>query len=153
MSKKPRPRKRTQPTMSPLLRALTYSRAAHEPVTRAMLLHAYVSLDAIRRGHGSRDLFTTLARQLLVAEAICRLGHQPAAMADIEAAQEAMTHIDAANKAVGAWLISGTDYTLLCLALEIFAEQLSSASLGDIAKAETQILESVLRAEQKRVTA
>jgi hypothetical protein len=140
MPSKSRTLKQTQPTLSPLLRALAYSRAAHEPVTREMLLQAYVSLDAFRRGHGSRDLFTTLARQLLVAEELCRFGHQPDAMADIEAAEGAMTYIDAAEKAEGAWLMREADYAPLCLALEVFAEQLSTASLGDIAKAEAHAL-------------
>jgi hypothetical protein len=42
--------------MSPLLRALTHSRSAHEPVTAAMILQCYASLDAFQHGHGSRDL-------------------------------------------------------------------------------------------------
>jgi DNA-directed RNA polymerase specialized sigma24 family protein len=153
MSSKSRTRKGTQPTMSPLLRALTYSRAAHEPVTQAMLLQAYVSLDAFRRGHGSRDLFTTLARHLLVAEELCRLGHHSDAIADIHAAHGAMTHIDAAEKAEGAWSMSDSDYAALRLALEIFAGQLPTASLGDIAKAEAQMLESMLRSERELVSA
>jgi hypothetical protein len=139
--------------MSPLLRALTYSRAAHEPVTNAMLLQAYISLDAFRRGSGSRDLFTALARQLHVAKELCRLGHQPAAVADVEAAQKAMIRIDAAENAEGSWLIGEADYAPLCLALDIFAEQLTTACLGDIAKAETQMLEGNLRAEGKLATA
>jgi hypothetical protein len=198
MPRKSRTHRQTQPTMSPLLRALTYSRAAHEPVTDAMLLQAYVSLDAFRRGHGSRDLFTTLARQLLVAAQLCRLGHQPEAMADIERAQGAMIRIDAAHEktpgrppvfcpegnalggcpagsplvgstpagglarsdssggaknAEGSWRMDDADYALLCLALEIFTAQLATACLGDIAKAETQMLEGILRAERKLATA
>jgi hypothetical protein len=139
--------------MSPLLRALTFSRAAHEPVTNAMLLQAYVSLDAFRRGHGSRGLFTALARQLHVAEELCRLGHQPAAFADIEAAQKAMIRIGAAENAEGSWLIGEADYAPLCLALDTFAEQLTTACLGDIAKAETLVLEGNLRTERNLATA
>jgi hypothetical protein len=153
MPSKSRTRKRARPTISPLLCALTYTRAAHEHMTRAMLLQAYVSLDAFQRGHGSRSLFTTLARQLLVAEELCRLGHHAGALAAIEAAQGALTHIDAAEKEEGGWLMRDADYAPLCLALEIFAGQLSTASLSDIAKAEAQMLDGVHRAERMLVTA
>jgi hypothetical protein len=139
--------------MSPLLRALTYSRAAHDFVTNAMLLQAYVSLDAFWRGHGSRDLFTTLVRQLLIAEELCRLGHQQEAMANIKVAQRAMRRIEAAGNAEGLWLIGDADYAPLCLALEICAKQVITARLSDIAKAETQMLEGILRAEGKLATA
>src|ERR1700732_182458 len=74
MSSKSHMQKHTRPTMSPLLRALTFSRAAHGPVTQAILLRCYTGLDAFRRGHGSRELFTTLGQQLLVAEELCRFG-------------------------------------------------------------------------------
>jgi hypothetical protein len=46
MSSKARVRKHNVPAMSPLLRALTHSRSAHEPVTAAMILQCYASLDA-----------------------------------------------------------------------------------------------------------
>ena len=144
-----RTREQTQPTMSPLLRALTYSRAAHEPVTRAMLLQCYLSLDAFRRGHGSRDLFMTLARQLLVADELCRLGHEPDAIADFEAAHGALMHVDTVEKMAGKWFMGDNDYAQLCVVLEIFDRQLSMASLGDIAKAEARMLEGMIRAEQK----
>ncbi len=54
MSGKSRTRKHTPPAMSPLLRALYVGRAAHGPVTQAVLLQCYTGLDAFRRGHGSR---------------------------------------------------------------------------------------------------
>jgi hypothetical protein len=67
---------RSNSTLSaPLLRALTYSHASLEPVTQAMLLQCYIALDAFRRGHGSRDLFSMLGRTLLIAEELGRLGH------------------------------------------------------------------------------
>jgi hypothetical protein len=112
-----------------------------------MLLQAYLALDAFRRRHGSRNLFTILAQHLIVAEELCRLGHQPDAMADIEAAEGAMVNIDATEKAEGAWLIHDTDYVTLCLALEIFAEQLSTAPIGDIVKAQARTHEGIVRAE------
>src|SRR3954468_20401607 len=54
------PETTSAPAISPPVRALTFSRAAHEPATRTMLLQCYTGLDAFRRGHGSRALFTTL---------------------------------------------------------------------------------------------
>jgi hypothetical protein len=135
--------------MSPLLRALTYSRAAHEPITQAMLLQAYASLDAFRRGHGSRELFTTLGRQLLVAEELSRIGHLSEALADIAEAQIAMTDIDVAKKANGKWNIDGENYAWLSVALDIFEKQLALASLEDIAKAEARMIEGLMRTEQE----
>jgi hypothetical protein len=148
MSNKSRHRKQTRPAMSPLLRALTFSRAAHEPVTRAMLLQAYASLDAFRNGHGSRELFTTLGRQLLVAEELSRIGHVPEALDDIAEAQIAMTDIDAAEKASGKWTIDGDNYAWLTIALGIFEKQLATSSLEDIAKAEARMIEGLMRTEQ-----
>ena len=149
MSHKSRSRKNTRPAMSPLLRALTYSRAAHEPITQAMLLQAYASLDAFRRGHGSRELFTTLGRQLLVAEELSRIGHLSDALADIAEAQIAMTDIDVAKKANGKWIIDGENYAWLSVALDIFEKQLALASLEDIAKAEARMIEGLMRTEQE----
>jgi hypothetical protein len=151
MSHKSRSRKNTRPAMSPLLRALTYSRAAHEPITQAMLLQAYASLDAFRRGHGSRELFTTLGRQLLVAEELSRIGHLSDALADIAEAQIAMTDIDVAKKANGKWIIDGENYAWLSVALDIFEKQLALASLEDIAKAEARMIEGLMRTEQELV--
>ncbi|SIT37362.1 conserved hypothetical protein [Paraburkholderia piptadeniae] len=149
MSHKSRSRKQTRPAMSPLLRALTFSRAAHEPITRAMLLQAYASLDAFRRGDGSRELYTTLGRQLLVAEELGRIGHLPEALDDIAEAQIAMTDIDAIEKTRGEWIIEGDNYAWLTIALGIFERQLAAASLEDIAKAEARMIEGLMRIEQQ----
>jgi predicted RNA-binding protein YlxR (DUF448 family) len=139
--------------MSPLLRALTYSRAAHEPVTRAMLLQCYSALDAFRRGHGSRELFTTLGRQLLVAEELCRIGYYPDEIADIREAHSAMVQVDATRSKDGIWLMGDVEHAWLCVALEIFGRQLSVASLDSIAKAETRMVEGLLKAERTRAPA
>jgi hypothetical protein len=148
MPSKSRTRKHTYPAMSPLLRALTYSRAAHEPVTRAMLLQCYTALDAFRRGHGSRELFTTLGRQLLVAEELCHLGYDADEIADIQEALSAMMQVDAAKKKDGVWLMGDVEHAWLCVAFEIFGRQLSVASLDSIAKAETRMVEGLLKTER-----
>jgi hypothetical protein len=145
MLNKSRTRKHTHAAMSPLLRALTYSHAAHEPVTQAMLLQCYVGLDAFRRGHGSRELFTTLGRQLLVAEELCLIGYQPDEIADIREALAAMVHIDASTREDGVWFMGDVEYACLCVAFEIFGRQLSVASLDSIAKAETRMVEGLLK--------
>ncbi|ACC76110.1 hypothetical protein PPMP20_18770 [Paraburkholderia phymatum] len=151
MSHKSKNRKQTRPSpaMSPLLRALTFSRAAHEPITRAMLLQAYASLDAFRRGQGSRELFTTLGRQLLVAEELSRIGHVPDAIEDIAEAQIAMTDIDASERTSGKWTVEGDNYAWLTIALDAFERQLAVASLEDIAKAEARMIEGLMRTEQQ----
>jgi hypothetical protein len=148
MPNKSRTRKHTHPAMSPLLRALTFSRAAREPVTQAMLLQCYVGLDAFRRGHGSRELFTTLGRQLLVAEELCRIGYHADEITDIQEALAAMMNIDATRKEDGVWLMGDVEHTWLCVAFEIFGRQLSVASLDSIAKAETRMVEGLLKAER-----
>jgi hypothetical protein len=133
--------------MSPLLRALTYSRTAHGPVTDAMLLQAYASLDAFRRGHGSRELFGTLARYLLIAEELARLGHYAEALADVQQAHAAMVSLDASEPSGGAWRADDAQYAPLCTALAILDAQLAEASLSDIAMAETRMVEGLLKAD------
>lgn len=133
--------------MSPLLRALTYSRTAHGPVTDAMLLQAYAALDAFRRAHGSRELFGTLARYLLVAEELARLGHYADALVDVQRAHAAMVALDASEPANGAWRVDDAEYGPLCTALAILDAQLADASLGDIAMAETRMVEGLLKAD------
>jgi len=132
--------------MSPLLRALTYSRTAHGPVTDAMLLQAYAALDAFRRGHGSRALFGALARYLLIAEELARLGHHAHALADVQRAHAAMVALDA-SEADTAWRLDDAEYDALRTALAILDAQLADASLGDIAMAETKMVEGLLKAD------
>ncbi|MFM0027664.1 hypothetical protein PQR70_15510 [Paraburkholderia madseniana] len=145
MSSKSRVRKHTQPAMSPLLRALTYSRTAHEPVTAAMLLQCYTALDAFRRGRGTRDLHLTLSRHLLVSQELARLGLGEDVIADIESAHAAMVQLDAREHQDGAWLLEDSEYARLCTALAILDGQLSIASLSEIANAETKMIEGLMR--------
>jgi hypothetical protein len=138
--------------MSPLLRALTFNRAAHEPVTQAMLLQAYATLDALRRGYGSVELLRNLHWQLLRAEELCRLQYCADELPDIEAALATIAQIGASEQATGARPISDIDYSRLCNALSIFDRQLSAASLGDIAKTEARVASGLMR-DESAVTA
>ncbi|NPT58052.1 hypothetical protein [Paraburkholderia elongata] len=145
MSSKSRVRKHTQPAMSPLLRALTYSRTAHEPVTTAMLMQCYTALDAFRRGRGSRNLHLTLSRHLLVSQELARLGLGEEVLADIESAHAAMVQLDAREHQDGAWILEDGEYARLCTALAILDGQLSVASLSEIANAEAKMVEGLMR--------
>jgi hypothetical protein len=153
MSSKSRVRKHNQPAMSPLLRALTYSRTAHEPVTAAMLLQCYTALDAFRHGHGSRNLHMTLSRHLLVSQELARLGLGEDALADIESAHAAMVQLDARELGEGAWALEDGEYARLCTALEILDAQLSVASLSEIASAEAKMIEGLMRSAQVQAIA
>lgn len=153
MSSKSRVRKHNQPAMSPLLRALTYSRTAHEPVTAAMLLQCYTALDAFRHGHGSRNLHMTLSRHLLVSQELARLGLGEDALADIESAHAAMVQLDARELGEGAWALEDGEYARLCAALEILDAQLSVASLSEIASAEAKMIEGLMRSAQVQAIA
>lgn len=145
MSSKSRVRKHTQSAMSPLLRALTFSRTAHEPVTTAMLLQCYTALDAFRRGRGSRDLHLTLSRHLLVSQELARLGLGENVLADIESAHAAMVELDAREHQDGAWMLEDGEYARLCTALAVLDGQLSAASLSEIANAEAKMVEGLMR--------
>jgi hypothetical protein len=153
MSSKSRVRKHNQPAMSPLLRALTYSRTAHEPVTAAMLLQCYTALDAFRHGHGSRNLHMTLSRHLLVSQELARLGLGEDAIADIESAHAAMVQLDARELGEGAWALEDGEYARLCTALGILDAQLSVASLSEIASAEAKMIEGLMRSAQVQAIA
>jgi len=83
--------------MSPLLRSLTYTQVALGPVIGSMLLQCYCALDAFRRGYGSRELFGTLVRHLLIAEALARLGYEALAVNNFELAHTALMHLNEAE--------------------------------------------------------
>lgn len=134
--------------MSPLLRALTYSRTAHKPVTEAMLLQGYTALDAFRHGHGSRSLHMTLSRHLLVSQELARLGLGEDLVADIESAHAAMVQFDIREHQDGAWTLEDGEYARLCTALAILDAQLAVASLSEIANAEAKMIEGLLRSAQ-----
>nr|WKF59677.1 hypothetical protein HUO10_004188 [Paraburkholderia busanensis] len=153
MSNKSRVRKHHQSAMSPLLRALTFSRTAHEPVTAAMLMQCYTALDAFRRGHGSRDLHLTLSRHLLVSQELARLGLGEEVLADIESAHAAMVRLDAIEHENGGWSLNDDDYARLCTALAILDGQLSVASLSEIANAEARMIEGLMRSAQVQAIA
>jgi hypothetical protein len=59
-----------------------------------------------------------------------------------------MMHIDATRKEESVWLMGDVEHACLCVALEIFGRQLSVASLHSIAKAETRMVEGLLKAER-----
>jgi hypothetical protein len=153
MPSKSQHRKRSQPAMSPLLRALTFSRAAHEPVTQAMLLQCYTALDAFQRGHGSRELFMTLGRHLLVSEELCRLGLEAHGLEYIESAHAAMVQLDATEQQAGGWRLGDDEALRLRAALSIFDKQLADASLEMIARAEARMVEGLLRTGREQVLA
>jgi len=148
MSSKSRARKRGQSAMSPLLRALTYSRTAHEPVTAVMLLQGYAALDAFRRGQGSRNLHTTLSRHLLVSQELARIGLGEDVLGDIESAHAALVGLDAREHVQVRWTLEEDEYAPLCTALAILDGQLSVASLSEIASAEARMIEGLMRSAQ-----
>ena len=150
MKKKSTNVKSARPAMSPLLRALTYSRAAREPMIDAMLLQCYASLDAFHRGHGSQPLFMAMCRHLLVAEELCQLGHAPEAEDDITLAHEALVELDARHAAGGAWTLDADEHARLCIAFDIFAAQLEDATLEHIAQAEASMVTQSLIAANMR---
>ncbi|OAJ54018.1 hypothetical protein A6V36_11235 [Paraburkholderia ginsengiterrae] len=153
MSNKSRVRKHHQPAMSPLLRALTYSRTAHEPVTTAMLLQCYTALDAFRRGHGSRNLHMTLSRHLLVSQELAHLGLGEDLLSDIESAHAAMVRLDSREHESGVWVLDDGDYARVCTALAILDGQLSVASLSEIASAEAKMIEGLMKSVQVQALA
>nr|WP_167389125.1 hypothetical protein [Caballeronia ptereochthonis] len=142
--------KSARPAMSPLLRALTYSREAREPMIDAMLLQCYAALDAFHRGHGSQPLFMTMCRHLLVAEELCQLGHAPEFEDDITLAHEALVELDARHSAEGAWMLDADEHSRLCTALAVFAGQLEDATLEHIAQAEARMVTQSLVAANMR---
>ena len=150
VNSKTRTPKHNRPAMSPLLRALAFSRTTHEPVTQAMLLQCYTALDAFDRGHGSRALFTTLGRHLLVSVELCHLGFEPDALGEIESAHAAMVQLDATGHEDG-WLLDDDAYVRLCVALAILDRQLQAASLEAIARAEARMIEGLMRVDRKAI--
>jgi hypothetical protein len=150
VKKKSKSMKSGRPTMSPLLLALTHSRAAREPMTNAMLLQSYSALDAFHRGHGSHALFMTLCRHLLVAEELCQLGYADEYSDDITLAHEALVRVEARHTSAGEWTLAEADHAPVCDALAIYAMQLDHASLEHIAQAEARMVTQSLVAARSR---
>ncbi|CAB3703708.1 hypothetical protein [Paraburkholderia rhynchosiae] len=153
MSSKSRVRKHNPPAMSPLLRALAYSRTAHEPVTAAMLLQCYAALDAFQHGHGSRDLHVMLSRHLLVSQELARLGLGEDVLADVQRGHAAMVQLDIREQRTGAWTLDENEYARLCTALAILDGQLSVASLSEIASAQARMIEGLMRSARTKAIA
>ncbi|KND62155.1 hypothetical protein BVER_01947 [Candidatus Burkholderia verschuerenii] len=150
MKKKSTQHKAGRAAMSPLLRALTYSRDAREPMVNGMLIQCYTALDAFHRGHGSQALFMTLCRHLLVAEELCQLGHAPDYADDITRAHEALVGVDTRHTGNDQWTLDASDYAHLCDALTILSAQLDDASLEHIAQAEARMVTQSLIAANMR---
>ncbi len=121
--------KSTRPAMSPLLRALTYSRAAHEPMVDGMLIQCYAALDAFQRGHA------------------------PDYADDITRAHEALVALDTRHAEDGRWTLADAEYPPLCDAFPILAAQLDAASLEHIAQAEARMVTQSLVATSMQPTA
>lgn len=153
MSSKTRVHKRGQAAMSPLLRALTGNRTAHEPVTTTMLLQSYAALDAFRRARGSRTLHTTLSRHLLIAQELARGGFGAEVFDDIESAHAALVQISEREHAGRGWTLGDDEYARLCTALAILDGQLSGASLSEIASAEAKMIEGLMRSAKLQAIA
>jgi hypothetical protein len=150
VKKKSRNMKSARPAMSPLLRALTYSRAAREPMIDTMLLQCYGALDAFRRGHGSQALFMALCRHLLVAEELAQLGHAAEFDGIITLAHEALVSLDARHAGTDDWSLEESEYARLCDALSIYSAQLDDATLEHIAQAEARMVTQSLVAANLR---
>jgi hypothetical protein len=153
VKKKSTHHKAARAAMSPLLRALTYSRDAREPMVNAMLIQCYTALDAFHRGYGSQALFMTLCRHLLVAEELCQLGHAPDYADDITRAHQALVDLDARHAGDDRWTLDAAAYVDLRDALTIFSAQLDEASLEHIAQAEACMVTQSLVAANMRTAA
>ena len=128
--------------------ALTYTQAALGLVIGSMLLKCYCALDVFRRGYGSRELFGTLGRHLLVAEELARLGYEALALNSFELAHTALMHLNEAERRGRGWTLGDTDYVEICAALAVFSKQLRRASLNDIVRAEAAKLEGLLHSSK-----
>ncbi|WP_175939544.1 hypothetical protein [Caballeronia sp. BCC1704] len=125
-----------RPTLSPLMRALSQSRTAREPVIDLMLLKCYAALDAFCRGHGSHALSTTLRSHVLIARELARIGYASERVDELERAEETLTALDAFRAATSQWSLDAAAHRRLCDALALFAAQLDAASLEHIARAQ-----------------
>ncbi|WP_250499036.1 hypothetical protein [Caballeronia sp. GAWG1-5s-s] len=134
--KTPPIRHAARPTLSPLMRALSQSRVAREPVIDLMLLKCYAALDAFCRAQGSHALLTTLRSHVLIARELARIGYASERVNELERAEETLTALDASRAATSQWNLDAAAHRRLCDALALFAAQLDAASLEHIARAQ-----------------
>jgi hypothetical protein len=67
---------------------------------------------------------------------------------DFELAHAALMHLNETERRGRGWTVCDTDYVEICAVLAVYSEQLSRASLIDIAKAEAAMLEGLLRSSK-----
>jgi hypothetical protein len=83
-----------------------------------------------------------------MAEELARLDYEAHALNNFELARAALMHLNEAERRGRGWTVCDTDYVGICAALAVYSEQLSRASLIDIAKAEAAMLEELLRSSK-----
>lgn len=95
----------------------------------------HASLQAILRGHGTEQTWSTLACSLNIALMLCEQGFSAGHMEDIRRAQTAMMSCRARAELHLKYGFTGDEARLVMFACTIHDEQLSRARKGQIAEA------------------
>lgn len=115
----------------------------------SLLLRAFITLDALHRGKGSRGVFAVLGQQLVICERLCIEGYLAHELRTVRHAHAAMINSDVDARSSGQWILSGTDYEAVCAALDVFGRQLDIAPRPLVAKA---MVESAMIVAPRRET-
>lgn len=147
MNPKFKPRNRLK-TVSPLLSALNARQSGTLSSTDDALLRCYAALDALRRGAGSRGLFSILGQHLILAINLCKYGYKVECFPAIRAAQQGLLDMRKQPEPDD-WTLSDETYRALCDALRVLGEQLVQAPTAQVTHARNEmmsLLETVRRA-------
>lgn len=105
------------------------------------------SLQAMLRGHGSEQAWSTLACTLNVALVLCENNLMPGAMNTIKFAQQALLRARARAQRTNKWAFDGEGIRVIQIALTAHDAQISAATRGQIIHALEEVYRRVEAAE------
>jgi hypothetical protein len=130
-------------TISPLLSAL--SRSSPTGDANPLLLKAFIALDALAQGKGSRGLFAILGQQLVVSENLCAAGYAKESLRTVREAHAALVRVEWDARANDEWHAKGDDYVALRAAVAVLEAQLLMAPRLEILAAELAMTRTLMR--------
>ena len=106
-----------------------------------------MQLQAMLRGAGSEEAWSTLACSLNIAMVLCEQGIAPTYLHPIQLAQDALLACRERAGRVGRWAFSGDEARLIMRACAVHDEQLELATRAQVTKALNEVNDRILNGE------
>ncbi|MEX3983986.1 hypothetical protein AB4Y45_33915 [Paraburkholderia sp. EG287A] len=111
----------------------------------ALLLRAYIALDALHRGKGTKGLFITFGQQLVIAERLCVAGYEKDQLRALREAHAALVRVDWDARPSNEWKAAGEDYEALRVALQVYEAQLRVVPRSEVRIAQMAMMAMIGR--------